>query len=217
MASAVSVAPPAFALDINDVLGIVDLGGENAGLPQVDGGGIPLDGLAEVKLLGSTLVSSESTEPLLNAGLLDPASDEGQRIADVRVGGSDLLDLDDVLGTLDIGGLLGGDGGSGDLVGDLVDSVAGLTGGGNEDGGSGDLVGGLLSAVGNTVGGLTGGGNGNGSAGSTSTGGGNGGGSGGLVSGLSGGSNSEVSGGLVGGVTNTVGGLVGGLTGGLLN
>lgn len=207
MVAAVSVASPVFALDLNDVLGTVDLGGTDAGLPLVGGSGIALDGLAEVGLLGSTIISSENADPLISANVLDTPTDTGQTIADVKVGGSDLLALDDLLGTLDLGDVLGGDG-SGDLVGGLIGSVGGLIGGGSENGGgSNDLVGGVVD----TVGGLTGGGNGGGSSdlvgGVTEA-----------VGGLTGGGgNGGGSNDLVGGVTGAVGGLVGGLTGGLLN
>ncbi|WFE76883.1 hypothetical protein [Roseinatronobacter sp. S2] len=221
MVAAVSVSSPAFALDLNDVLGTVDLG-NGAGLPLVGETGIPMDGLAEVGLLGSTLISSENADPLISANVLDTPTDAGQVIADVKVGGNDLIDLDDLLGTLDLGGLLGDGigGGDGDLVGGLVETVGGLTGGltggGDNGGGSGDLVGGVVDTVGGLTGGLLGGGD-------------NGGGSGDLVGGvvdtvggltgglLGGGDNGGGSGDLVGGVVDTVGGLTGGLTGGLLN
>lgn len=191
LVASISVAPPAFALDLNDVLGTLDLGGVTDGLPLVGGGGLALDGLAEVRVLGLDLVTSESAAPLVSANVLDTATDDGQVIAAVAVGGGDFIALDDVLGTVGglTGGLLGGgDGGSGDLLGGVLGTVGGVTGGllGGGDGGSGDLLGGVLGTVGGVTGGLLGGG-------------------------------ADGSGDLVGGVVGTVGGLVGGLTGGLLN
>ena len=50
--------------------------------------GLPLDGLAEVRLLGETLISSDRRDPLIAANVLDTDRNRGLTVADVVIGTS---------------------------------------------------------------------------------------------------------------------------------
>lgn len=176
--SAVAFVTPAVALDINEVLGLVNLNGAAQAQPENPApagpiAGIPLDSLVGVRLLGQEVVPAE-VSPLVGLNLLDDAPNGGQIIADVNVGGAgglgtgNLLGLGDILSGVDLGGgggggLLGGGLlGGGEGGGGLGDVLSGVTGGGLPGLGGGspganDVVGGLVDTVGGLVGSVTGG------------------------------------------------------------
>lgn len=84
--------------DNNDTIGLDQLdrllGRDDDG--DRDSDGLALDGLAEVRLLNETLISSDDEPPLVAANVLDTDSDDGLTVADVVIGIDRDNDGDDV-------------------------------------------------------------------------------------------------------------------------
>lgn len=75
--------------DNNDAIQLTDLN-RLLGNSRDDNnrGALSLDGLAELRLLGGTVVSSDRREPLIAANVLDTDSNDGLTVADVVIGTS---------------------------------------------------------------------------------------------------------------------------------